>query len=152
MYFRLVSKLGQKQNPNFKWTVTAVITFHTAVEAYCITLFNSANLAAIHAHHVTVQPTDLTLAHTIHGKMDMLHRPIHSNPKKKQKAILTHHNHNQIIILKHQKTMVAMKTCLIMALIETTQITMAGMNMWVMMTRMKTSAAMVGIRIWVAMV
>ena len=91
MYFRLVCKLGQKLNPNLRWMVAAVMALHTAVEAYCIALFDSTNLAAIHAHHVTVQPNDLTLVHTIHGKMDMLHRPIHSNPKKKlkQKAILT---------------------------------------------------------------
>ena len=91
MYFRLVLELGQKQNPNLKWTVAAVMALHTTAEAYCITLFDSTNLAAIHAHYVAVQPTDLTLVHTIHGETDMLHQPIHSNPKKKlkDKAILT---------------------------------------------------------------
>ena len=91
MYFRLVRELGKKQNPNLKWTVAGVTALHTAVEAYCITLFNSTNLVAIHAHRVTVQPTDLTPVHTIHGKTDMLHQPIHSNPEKnlKEKAILT---------------------------------------------------------------
>ena len=76
MYFRLACKLGQKQNSNLKWTVTAVMVLHTAAEAYCITLFDSANLVAIHAHHVTVQPNGLTLVHTIHGETNMLHRSI----------------------------------------------------------------------------
>ena len=91
MYFRLVCKLGRKQNPNLKWTVTAVMVLHTAGEAYSITLFDSANLTAIHAHHVTIQPNDLTLVHTILGETDMLHRSIQSNPKNKlkKKAIPT---------------------------------------------------------------
>ena len=91
MYFRLVHELGQKHNPNLKWTVTVVMALHTAAEVYCITLFNSANLEAIHACRVTAQPNDLTLVHTIRGETDMLHRSIQSNPKNKlkKKAIPT---------------------------------------------------------------
>ena len=126
MYFRLVHQLGQKQNPNFKWTVTAVMALHTAAEAYCITLFDSANLVAIHAHRVTVQPNDLTLVHTIRGENDMLHRSIQSNPKikLKKKAIPTPSRQDSDHKLPEdipdyenmsKKTFLTMKICLTMA-------------------------------------
>ena len=42
-----------------RWRVGAVDTLHEALEDYPITLLEDANLLAIHARHVTLQPRDI---------------------------------------------------------------------------------------------
>ena len=44
------------------WTVGAVDALHKASEDYLVTLLEDANLLAIHARHVTLQPRDIQLA------------------------------------------------------------------------------------------
>ena len=45
-----------------RWSVGAVDALHEASEDYLITLLEDANLLAIHAWHVTLQPRDIQLA------------------------------------------------------------------------------------------
>ena len=45
-----------------RWTVGAVDALHEAVEDYLVTLLEDANLLAIHAKCVTLQPRDIQLA------------------------------------------------------------------------------------------
>ena len=53
-----------------QWTVGAVDALHEASEDYLITLLEDANLLAIHAKHVTLQPRDIQLARRIQGDKD----------------------------------------------------------------------------------
>ena len=52
------------------WTVGAVDALHEASEDYLVTLLEDANLLAIHAQHVTLQPRDIQLAQRIQGDKD----------------------------------------------------------------------------------
>ena len=47
---------------SFKWTVEALAALHKGSEAHVITILEKANLAAIHAGHVTLMPKDIDLA------------------------------------------------------------------------------------------
>ena len=51
-------------------TVGAVDALHEASEDYLITLLEDANLLAIHARCVTLQPRDIQLARRIQGDKD----------------------------------------------------------------------------------
>ena len=53
-----------------QWTVGAVDALHEASEDYFVTLLEDANLLAIHAKHVTLQPRDIQLARRIRGDKD----------------------------------------------------------------------------------
>ena len=53
-----------------RWTVGAVNALHEALEDYLVTLLEDANLLAIHARHVTLQPRDIQLARRIWGDKD----------------------------------------------------------------------------------
>ena len=53
-----------------QWAVGAVDALHKALEDYLITLLEDANLLAIPTRHVTLQPTDIQLAHRILGDRD----------------------------------------------------------------------------------
>ena len=53
-----------------QWTVGAVDALHEASEDYLITLLEDANLLAIHAQCVTLQPRDIQLARRIRGDKD----------------------------------------------------------------------------------
>ena len=53
-----------------RWTTGAVDALHEALEDYLITLLEDANLLAIHAKCVTLQPRDIQLARRIHGDKD----------------------------------------------------------------------------------
>ena len=48
--------------------LSAVMALQEASEAYLVSLFEDANLAAVHAKRVTIQPKDLALAWRLHGK------------------------------------------------------------------------------------
>ena len=54
-----------------QWTVGAVDALHEASEDYLVTLLEDANLLAIHAKHVTLQPRDIQLAQRIWGDKDL---------------------------------------------------------------------------------
>ena len=53
-----------------QWAVGAVDALHEAAEDYLVTLLEDANLLAIHARCVTVQPRDIQLARRIRGDKD----------------------------------------------------------------------------------
>ena len=53
-----------------QWAAGAIDALHEAAEDYLIILLEDANLLAIHARHVTVQPRDIQLAHRIRGDKD----------------------------------------------------------------------------------
>ena len=53
-----------------QWTLGAVDALHEASEDYLVTLLEDANLLAIYAKHVTLQPRDIQLARRIRGDKD----------------------------------------------------------------------------------
>ena len=53
-----------------RWTVGAVDALHEGAEDYLITLLEDANLLAIHARRITIQPRDIQLALRIRGDKD----------------------------------------------------------------------------------
>ena len=53
-----------------RWTVGAVDALHEASEDYLVTLLEDANLLAIHARRITLQPRDIQLAWRIRGDKD----------------------------------------------------------------------------------
>ena len=53
-----------------RWTVGAVDALHEALEDYLVTLLEDANLLALHAKHITLQPRDIQLARRIQGDKD----------------------------------------------------------------------------------
>ena len=56
-----------------QWAMGAIDALHEALEDYLVTLLEDANLLAIHARRVTVQPRDIQLAGIICGdKCDRL--------------------------------------------------------------------------------
>ena len=52
------------------WTQGAIEAIHEGAESYMISLLEDANLLAIHARRITVQPRDIQLARHIRGKHD----------------------------------------------------------------------------------
>ena len=53
-----------------RWAEGAIDALHEASEDYLVTLLEDANLLAIHARQVTVQPRDIQLARRIRGDKD----------------------------------------------------------------------------------
>ena len=53
-----------------RWTMGAVDALHEGAEDYLITLLEDANVLAIHARRITVQPRDIQLAQRIRGDKD----------------------------------------------------------------------------------
>ena len=52
------------------WAKSAVEALHQAAEDYLVTIMEDANLLAIHARRVTVQPRDIQLTRCIRGEKD----------------------------------------------------------------------------------
>jgi histone H3/H4 len=52
---------------DLRFQSSAVMALQEAAETYHVSLFEDANLAAIHAKHVTIQPKDLALARRLRG-------------------------------------------------------------------------------------
>ena len=50
------------------WTQGAIEAIHEGAELYMISLLEDANLLAIHARRITVQPQDIQLARRIGGR------------------------------------------------------------------------------------
>ena len=53
-----------------RWTRGAIEAIHEGAESYMISLLEDANLLAIHARRITVQPRDIQLARCIRGEQD----------------------------------------------------------------------------------
>ena len=51
-----------------RWQRSALECLHEGAEAYMVSLLKDANLLAIHARHITVQPRDIQLAQRIRGE------------------------------------------------------------------------------------
>ena len=61
----------EKRNPcPLRWQKKALDTLHKGAEAYMVGVMVDANLLAIHARRVTVQPRDIQLAHRIQEEPD----------------------------------------------------------------------------------
>ena len=54
------------------WTRQAVKALHKGTEAYMVSLLEDANLLAIHARQITLQPRDIQLARRIRGEIDWM--------------------------------------------------------------------------------
>ena len=52
------------------WAQGAIEALHEGAESYMISLLEDANLLAIHARRITVQPRDIQLARHIRGDKD----------------------------------------------------------------------------------
>lgn len=65
---RLVREIAQDFKADLRFPVSALMALQEASEAYLVGLFEDANLAAIHAKRVTIQPKDLQLARRIRGE------------------------------------------------------------------------------------
>ena len=70
---RLVQEIGLDSGPIgqlLRWQQTAINALQEASEAYLVSLFEDANLAAIHAKRVTIDAKDIKLARRIRGERD----------------------------------------------------------------------------------
>lgn len=65
---RVVREIAQQFKFDLRWQPLAVEALQAAAEAVLVRLFEDANLCAIHARRVTVQPRDMHLARRIHGR------------------------------------------------------------------------------------
>ena len=61
---------GRRNKCPLCWTKGALEALHEGVEDYLVTLLKDANLLAIHARQVTVQPRDIQLTRRIRGDRD----------------------------------------------------------------------------------
>ena len=58
---------GQKNQYPFRWQANAIEALHEGAENYLIGLLEDANLFALHARRITLQPRDIQLARHIGG-------------------------------------------------------------------------------------
>ncbi len=65
---RLVREIAQERKTDIRFQSSAIAALQEAAEAYLVSLFEDANLCAIHGHRVTVMPRDLELARRIRGE------------------------------------------------------------------------------------
>ena len=63
-------KAGKVNKCPLCWTKGAIKALHEGSEAYMVQLLEDANLLAIHARRITLQPRDIQLARRIRGDMD----------------------------------------------------------------------------------
>ena len=61
-------EIAQDFKTDLHFESSAILALQEAGEAYCIGLFEDANLCAIHAMYVTVMPKDIQVAHCICGE------------------------------------------------------------------------------------
>ena len=61
---------GKVNKCPLRWAKSAVEVLHQAAKDYLVTIMEDANLLAIHARCVTVQPRDIQLARRIRGEKD----------------------------------------------------------------------------------
>lgn len=64
---RVVREIAQEKDPSLRFQSAAILALQEAAEAYMISLFGDANLCAIHAKRVTIQPKDMNLAKHLRG-------------------------------------------------------------------------------------
>ena len=67
-FARLVREIQQQMSRiAFRWQGTAILALQEAAEAHLCSLFEDANLCAIHGKRVTIMPKDMQLARRIRG-------------------------------------------------------------------------------------
>ena len=67
-FARLVREIAQDFKPDLRFEGLAIVALQDAAEAYLITLYEDANLCAIHAKRVTIMPKDIQLSRRIRGE------------------------------------------------------------------------------------
>ncbi|KAH7723501.1 histone H3 [Aphelenchoides avenae] len=67
-FIRLVRQVAEERAPGIRWQEPALLALQEAAEAYLTYLFEDANLAALHAHRVTIMPRDIALVRRIRGE------------------------------------------------------------------------------------
>ena len=65
---RLVNELSKGFMTDLRFQSTAILALQESSEAYLVSLFEDANLCAIHAKRVTILPKDIQLARRILGE------------------------------------------------------------------------------------
>ena len=65
---RLIREVAQDFKSDLHFQSHAILAIQEAAEAYLTGLFEDANLCAIHARRVTIQPKDIQLARRIRGE------------------------------------------------------------------------------------
>lgn len=65
---RLVREITAGLKSDARWAVSAIDALQEAAEAYLVSLFEEANLCAIHAKRITIMPKDMILARRIRGE------------------------------------------------------------------------------------
>ncbi|CAM9499598.1 unnamed protein product [Ascophyllum nodosum] len=70
-FARLVKEVQESFTPvgkSYRWQGTALLALQEAAEAHLVSLFEDANLCALHARRVTVMVRDFQLARRIRGQ------------------------------------------------------------------------------------
>ena len=65
---RLVREIAQDFKTDLRFQASAVMALQEAAESYLVSLFEDANLCAIHDKRVTIMPKDIQLARRIRGE------------------------------------------------------------------------------------
>ena len=66
-FIRLVRQITHSMNDSMRFQAESLNALIEGTEAYVISLLGDTNLAAIHAHRVTVMPKDMRLVLRIRG-------------------------------------------------------------------------------------
>lgn len=64
---RLVKQHSHELSVKYRWQGTALLAMQEAAEAFLVSVFEDANLCALHAKRVTLFPADIQLARRIRG-------------------------------------------------------------------------------------
>lgn len=75
-FHRLVREITSDMSlHDIRWRVQAMGALHEASEAFLVSMFENANLAAIHAKRITIMPKDIRLCLRICGREDLMQGP-----------------------------------------------------------------------------
>lgn len=66
---REVQRSFTKERDEYRWQAAALIALQESAEAHLVSLFEDANLCAIHSKRVTVMVKDIQLARRIRGRL-----------------------------------------------------------------------------------
>lgn len=67
-FMRLVREIAQDFKSDLRFQSSALLALQEAGEAYLVSLFEDANLCALHCKRVTIMPKDIDLARRIRGE------------------------------------------------------------------------------------
>lgn len=67
-FHRLVREIGAEFIDDLRFSGASLMAIQEVAEAYMVGALEDANLAAIHANRVTIQPKDLQLVRSIRGE------------------------------------------------------------------------------------